>query len=123
MLWNGTRVTRYSIGSTFLTLPALELLEPVKDLLLGGFQDAIESAQDGQGQHHIFVLVWPVGPAQQVGHRPDEADFVAEVVHDLSPGLGATARAFFQPGINGALVKPPVLADLLAGHFSAWASL
>ena len=62
------------------TLVALELVE---HLLLGGFEHAVETAQNRQRQHHVLVLVWPVRPTQQVGHGPDEIDLLAEVVHAL----------------------------------------
>ncbi len=43
---------------------ALQLLEPGQDLVLGGFEHAVQPAQDGHGQHDVLVLVGTVGPAQ-----------------------------------------------------------
>ena len=83
MLWKDCPATLFRMRFDVLDLAALQTLELASTCILGGLQDAIEPAQDGHGQHHILVLVRAVWPAQQVGHRPDETDFLAEVVHVL----------------------------------------
>ena len=55
--------------------------------VLGRLEDAVEAANDGEGQDDFAVLGLLVVSTEQVGHRPDEAGVVADsrIVRD---GLG-----------------------------------
>lgn len=44
------------------------------------FEDAVQVSEYSHGQLHIFVLVRSVRTAQQIGHRPDETDFIAKII-------------------------------------------
>ena len=52
---------------------------------LGGLEHAVEAAQHGERQDHAAVLGGLVRAAQQVGDALDEADLVAETVHERCP--------------------------------------
>ena len=43
-----------------------------EDAGLGGFEDAIEAAEDGHGEHDLAVLGGTVRDAEEVGYIPDK---------------------------------------------------
>ena len=51
---------------------ALELFLLFENFGFGGFEDAIEAAQDGHGKHDLAVFGRAVGTAQEVRNVPDE---------------------------------------------------
>lgn len=53
---------------------ALEALVLVEDLGFGGFEDAIETAEDRHGEHDFAIFGRTVGAAEEVGYVPNEAD-------------------------------------------------
>src|SRR4030066_2598284 len=65
-------------------LAILHCLVLFKPLILGGFQNTIQSSQDSQRQHDILILVRPVWPPDKVCNRPDETRFFTEVVYNSS---------------------------------------
>ena len=68
-------------GLDVLDLPVLQALELCEDGGLGGFEHAVEAAEDRHRQHDVLVLVRPVRPPEEIRHRPDEVGLVVEVVH------------------------------------------
>ncbi len=68
-------------GIDIFNLAARELLLLFKDLVFGGFQDAIKPPQDRQGQHDILILVRAVRSTNEIGNRPDEIGFFVKVIH------------------------------------------
>ena len=52
-------------------LPRLQFSMPFQNGILGGLQDAIESAQDDHGKHHQAILRRPVRPTESVRDFPD----------------------------------------------------
>ena len=52
----------------------------LQDLVLGGLQHRIHTAQHQQRQHHRAVLVLLEGTAQLVGHPPDERHLVLKTL-------------------------------------------
>ena len=84
VLWNALAGDAVEDGLGVLDRAVLELLAPGEHLGLGGFEDAVEAAQNRERQDDLAVLGRLVGAAQEVGHRPDEADLVGEAVHDHS---------------------------------------
>ena len=59
--------------------PAFQFGLPLKYVLPGGSQDAIEPSQHGQRQNDILVLATLERVAYQVGDTPYEADYLAMV--------------------------------------------
>ena len=58
----------------------------VENLVLGGFEEAVEAAQDGHGQDDVAVLAADVDVAEDVvGDAPDEVDngVMGRSVHQL----------------------------------------
>ena len=55
------------------------------DLGFGGFENAIEAAEDGHGEHDFAIFGRAVGAAKKVGNVPNETD---EVVGVISQGRG-----------------------------------
>ena len=66
-------------------LTALEALMPREHRGLGRLEHAVEAAEHSERQDHAAVLGGLVGAAQQVRDTPDEADLVAEAVHQRCP--------------------------------------
>src|SRR6202051_5381223 len=64
----------------------LELLLSGQDLVLGRFQDSVQTAQDRERQDHVAVLVRLVGPTQQLGDLPDQVGIGLRHVRDSLPG-------------------------------------
>ncbi len=62
--------------------------------LAGEGEHLVQPAQEDEGQDHPPVLGLLVVPAQQVGHAPDEADLLGEVVH----GMGGCPWALLPSG-------------------------
>ena len=64
---------------------ALAFLVLFEDLGFGGFENAIEAAEDGHGEHDFAIFGRAVGAAKKVGNVPNETD---EVVGVISQGRG-----------------------------------
>lgn len=65
---------------------------------LGGFEHAVEAAEDDERQDHPAVLGLLIVAAEEVGDRPDEGDAVLGAGHGVgrwwrAPGLGWAGRA------------------------------
>ena len=67
-----------------------ELFLLFEDFGFGGFEDAVEAAQDGHGEHDFAVFGRAVGTAEKVGNVPDETDegigVIGQVMESLSGG-------------------------------------
>ena len=78
---------------------AFEFLLLFEDFGFGGFEDAVEAAQDGHGEHDFAVFGRAVGTAEKVGNVPDETDegigVIGQVMESLS---GARTRPPRMPG-------------------------
>ena len=69
---------------------AFERAGAVDNLLLSGFQDAVQAAEHDEGQDELAELVLTDVAAQQVRDRPDERDLVVEAL-DVAHGGDALA--------------------------------
>src|SRR5450755_1833165 len=74
-------------GLDVLDLPR-ELLVLLKDGLLRRFENAIESSDDREWEHHLAVFRLLVVTAQQIGDGPDEGRVISDrlaIAHDCAP--------------------------------------
>ena len=68
---------KFSVKDTFpLVLGRIVFLQ---NFGFSRLQDTIKAAKDSQREHYILVLVRAVGPAKQVGYRPDEVSFFVKI--------------------------------------------
>ena len=58
-----------------------------EDGFFGWFEDAVEAAEDGEGEDDFAVVGLFVGASEEFGDAPDEADVLAVVGHAGSFGL------------------------------------
>jgi hypothetical protein len=56
------------------------------EFVFGGFEDAVQAAEDGHGEDDSAVFVGFIGATQEVGDVPDEVCVFAEVGHRGSVG-------------------------------------
>jgi len=89
-------------GSLQLAAPVFQaavaqLGVPRQDLLLGGSEDAVEAAEDGEREDHVLVLPALEAVADQVRDVPDEADDFG-VGHGVASSL--TKRSWITPGTS-----------------------
>ena len=95
MLKNFCPATFSSTGSTFSTCP-FSALARSSTAGLRGFQDAVEAADDGEGEDDLAVLGLLVVTSEEVGHGPDEGG----VVLDGSLGHSQTPPIYLDPNIG-----------------------
>ena len=86
-----------------MSIFSAEILGLGDDGGLGGVQDAVQTAQDGQRKDDLSILMGLVVPTQQIGDRPDETDLVVEPVnltHSLYSHISPTTLAE-NPTVSG----------------------